>query len=451
MPIPPAVLAVSAALVLVFAADAEWTPPPGVCHAGAYALSDGSRVILTPSDEPNLRYRFEDGRSGRLYLGEDGRYTSGEGWSVAEPVILTVETGACGDGHVRFEYTDGPALDGERIALPVEPVTAERDGVRLYGELVLPQDGDAEAVIVLQYGSGPDSAVAFNYVQHLLPLHGIAVLVFDKRGTGRSTGEFSADIETLAHDAAAMVEALPDRVDGLPVGLMGESQGGWVVPLAALESGADFVVVGYGLAVPMQEEDRLEVRQSLAQAGYGPDVLALGETMHAAAMRVANSRFADGLDELSALKARYRDEAWFDALGGDITGLLTATPDAEMEAVRRMLDFPYDLTYDSLPAIQALEVPLLWVLAGADTEAPHENTLAILENLQAQGQPVDIAIFPDAEHGLIAVDGNPGEDRRLAGRYAEGYFGLLVDWIRTREFSGPYGEARLVPATRNED
>lgn len=441
------------AITLLFAAPAaaEWTPPSRFCHAGAYAMSDGSRLILTPSDDPNLRYRFESGRSGRLYHDGENHYVSGHGWAAREPVELEARTGECGEDWLRLTYTDGTALQGEKIALPAYPVTAMSGEAHLYGELAMPADASPAAVVVLQYGSGPDSAIAYNYLQHFLPLHGIAVLVFDKRGTGRSTGAFTADIVTMAHDMAAMVDALPDRVDGIPVGVMGESQGGWVAPLAAGYTETDFVVVSYGLTVSMQEEDRMEVAQSLEAAGYGPDVLMLGEQMHQAVMRVANSRFEDGMEELAALKAQYRGEAWFDALGGDITSLLTSTPDAEMDALRQMLDFPYDLTYDPRPALEAIDVPLLWVLGDADTEAPPESTRQMLLELQADGIPVDMAVFPDAEHGIIAVETDAAGQPRMGSGYADGYLDLLVDWIGDRELSAPHGRSGIFTYPRHRE
>src|SRR5687767_10006611 len=93
-------------LVLAFAAlplslGAQEAPPPGACHVGAYAMADGSSLVISPSDAPNLRYRSLDGASGRLYPVSETGYESGEGWSVREPVTLHVEFGACGEGRVR--------------------------------------------------------------------------------------------------------------------------------------------------------------------------------------------------------------------------------------------------------------------------------------------------------------------------------------------------------------
>jgi hypothetical protein len=78
-----------------------------------------------------------------------------------------------------------------------------------------------------------------------------------------------------------------------------------------------------------------------------------------------------------------------------------------MPEVQALFDFPYDLAYEPLPILKALDIPQLWILAGDDTEAPHEATLAVLRQLESGGAPIDVAVFPDAEHGMIAVERGP--------------------------------------------
>ena len=198
----------------------------------------------------------------------------------------------------------------------------------------------------------------------------------------------------------------------------------------------DFVVVSYGPVVSMLEEDRLEVAQSLRMRGYDDaEVLAKGEQLHRAAARVMLSRFSEGLNELERLKAAYRSEPWFAEIGGDFTSPLTSTPAERMPEVQALFDFPYDLAYESLPTLKALDIPQLWILAGDDTEAPHEATLAVLRQLKSQGAPIEVAVFPNAEHGMIAIDQGP-EGRTLAGRTAEGYFELLFDWVGAQANTG---------------
>lgn len=408
---------------------ANTNTPGGRCQTGAYELSDGSKFVIQPSDEQNLRYRFPDGTSGKLYPVAAG-YESGEGWSVREPVTLRV---ACNGEEVRFHRQDAAALTGRKIALPTTPITVERAEGSLYGELVAPLKNKPRAVVVLQYGSGRDSAVTDNFLQHLLPLDDIAVFVFDKAGTGRSTGQFSMHIGMLADDLAAAVRAVREQpgVKGVPVGVMGESQGGWVAPVAATKVPVDFVVVSYGLAVPMTGEDSEEMAQSLRAKGHGAAVLAKGQEIHRATTRVFVSRFTEGLDEVERLQSAYGNEPWFKDIGGDYSTLLMTTPAGELMKWKEYFNHPYDIEYDTLPAISSIKVPQLWVLAADDTEAPIDGTLTRLQELKAKGVPLEIKVFPGADHGMIAVRSGP-EGPQPIGRTAKGYFELLGTWIGGR-------------------
>jgi hypothetical protein len=64
-----------------------------------------------------------------------------------------------------------------------------------------------------------------------------------------------------------------------------------------------------------------------------------------------------------------------------------------MPEVQALLDFPYDLAYEPLPILKALDTRQLWILAGADTEAPHEATPAELRQLESGGAPIEVEVF----------------------------------------------------------
>lgn len=410
----------------------------GSCRSGAYALADGTSLVVQPSDLPNLRWRMLDGTSGKLFpAGQDGAYSGGAGWSGREPATTRATFGPCEAGRVRFER-DGRTVEGARIPLPTTPIAFAGGPETLYGELVMPVSGKPKAVVVLQYGSGEESAVLHNFVQYLLPQKDIAVFVFDKRGTGRSAGKYTANFHVMAEDMAQAVRAVRARPElkGVPLGVMGESQGGWVAPLTAIKTPVDFVVVSYGLAVSIVEEDRSEAEQSLVSRGYGPEVVAQGQALHDAATVVVRSNFDGGLEALETLKAASAGQPWRKDLGGDYTSLLTTLPREKMGELKSMFDIGFEVDYAPVPTLEQLHVPTLWVLAGKDTEAPHEATLNILRGLQASGSPIDVVVFPNADHGIIAVDGAG----KALGRTAPGYFDLLGDWIGTWWLEKPYGD-----------
>ena len=99
----------------------------GDCRIGSYRLRDGSVVDIGPTDGAGLRWRREDGTSGALAEGTDGRWTSTLGWT-GRADGKQVSFSACAEGGIVF---DGVA--GERIAFDVTETTFDGAGVRLAG------------------------------------------------------------------------------------------------------------------------------------------------------------------------------------------------------------------------------------------------------------------------------------------------------------------------------
>lgn len=145
----------------------------------------------------------------------------------------------------------------------VEEVEFESHGVKLSGSVFFPEKVTTRAAVVFVHGSGKASGEL--RWGELFASHGIAALVYDKRGAGRSGGKYESEqsvsgpnISLLADDAAAALSTLrkDPRTAGLPVGLAGISQAGWIVPLAAEKSrSADFLVLWSGPVCKVSEED----------------------------------------------------------------------------------------------------------------------------------------------------------------------------------------------------
>jgi dienelactone hydrolase len=89
--------------------------------------------------------------------------------------------------------------------------------------------------------------------------------------------------------------------------------------------------------------------------------------------------------------------------------------------------------------LRRLKVPLLWVLAEEDREAPIPATRAILLKLIAAGRPIDAHVFPDTDHGMVEFSVN-ADGSRTPTRITDGYLKLLADWIKG-DVHGTYGRA----------
>ena len=87
--------------------------------------------------------------------------------------------------------------------------------------------------------SSPAPRDAYRTEAYFFAAHGIASLIYDRRGLGESSGdEQSAGLHDLADDAIAGVHRLQEQpeIDPRRIGAWGHSQGGWVAPIAAARS-----------------------------------------------------------------------------------------------------------------------------------------------------------------------------------------------------------------------
>ena len=210
--------------------------------------------------------------------------------------------------------------------------------------------------VVLVHGSGRVTASEMLASSgRRLRAMGVAVLAYDKRGVGGSTGEYTSIgpansdrmFDLLARDALAGVEALRRRkdIDARRIGLVGVSQGGWIAPFAASRSShVAFVVTISGPAVSVGEE-------------------------------IAYSRLA-----------------------GEDPGSIQGLPDDEIE--RRMREFAGPHGYDPLPALRSMNVPSLWILGERDRSIPLCRTVETLERLTKDGKPVTARVYPGVDHSL---------------------------------------------------
>ena len=132
-------------------------------------------------------------------------------------------------------------------------------GAELAATLTLPAGTGPHPAILLLSGSGPSTRQSLQKFSDQLTAEGFATLVFDKRGSGESTGSWtSASFEDNVADAATAIAALMQdaRIDRTRVGVWGVSQAGWFIPALAVRtpSLAFAIVLTGGGATPKEVE-----------------------------------------------------------------------------------------------------------------------------------------------------------------------------------------------------
>ena len=400
------------------------------CRTGLYVNDNGEHLALTPTTTGGYRWRTIDGRAGSLDVAGGA---SNLGWT-EEPDGLDFNLGACGDDRIAVTQA-GATQTYTRVPLEITDVTFEHDGLQFSGRLIWPAGVERAPLAVQVHGSESWSAVRSGSMQWLLAAQGIASFVYDKRGTGASEGSYTQDFYVLAEDArAALAQARSmagNRISS--VGFLGGSQGGWIGPLAASEANVDFVVALYGMAVNALQEDRYEIVQNLARAGWGEEEQAKGAELSAAAGEIMRSDFREGYAEFNRLRDLYRDEPWYEDIEGEFTSEMLPHPEIGLRIIGPMRSQHTSWEYEPVPVLRALEVPQFWMIAAEDTEAPPAETITRIRALQAEGRPIDLAIYPGADHGMILTERTESGERRT--RLVQNYYRTIADWIRARDLS----------------
>ena len=408
------------------AAGADLAAAPDVgCLVGTYRFSDGSYTDVGPATAGRLRWRRPDGTTGELAPGPGGTWSSTLGWT-GRADGRQLSFGSCAEGTLLFD-----GKKGRRIPFEVAETRFAGAGVNLAGRLLLPPGKERVPIVVLVHGSEHDSALTFYALQRLLPAEGIGAFVYDKRGTGASEGSYTQNYLLLADDAIAAVREAR-RLAGARagrIGYWGGSQGGWVAPLAARIEPVDFVVVAWGLAVSPAEEDRSAIALDVTRRGLGPEVLAKAMEVADATGAVLTSDLRRGFDEVEAVRKKYGAEPWFRHIHGNVTFLVLEKSPAELRelAAREIPGIP--MQYDPMPVLRNLRTPQLWLLGADDLDAPSAETARRLRALAADGLPIQVKVFPRAEHGLYEFE-EAADGTRVSTRQAAGYLPAIVSFVR---------------------
>jgi len=135
-------------------------------------------------------------------------------------------------------------------------VSFKNKDILLEGTLSIPEKEGPHPAILLVCGPGPldrDALGMFTNLSHYLASSGIAVLNFDKRGTGKSHGKFSHFTRNdLMGDLQAAKDFLvqQEEIDKSRIGVLGHSEGGFYASyLASTEQDIAACIIMAGMAV----------------------------------------------------------------------------------------------------------------------------------------------------------------------------------------------------------
>ena len=238
-------------------------------------------------------------------------------------------------------------------SIKTENVTFKSEGVSLAGTIYIPKKPQAAIVIV----HGSDQVPRMIKFAELLSKNDILVLTYDKRGVGESGGVYAGpevgtnnisrdNLNLLAKDASAAVNTIHKENKNLPIGLVGFSQAGWIIPIAANKNKLiEFMVLFSAPTVTTLEQLRFQF-------------------------------YTDG-----------RTDFWENHTEADAREHIKNDPDR----------YQFTSTNPKI-ALSNLSIPGLWLFGGKDIQIPVKLCIEHLNKLKVQGKPFEYKLFSTLGH-----------------------------------------------------
>jgi dienelactone hydrolase len=395
---------------------------------GYYEMGPGHVLSVLKFPSGPVYTDYTTGQVGALFPSSEDTFFAGPSFRVPVPIAIR---GRFSTDPVKkliaLHWQEGSGQKvGRKLDQRREEVTFKNGDVVLSGTLVLPTGNGPHPVIVRIQGAGPETRR--NAFDGWFAYNGVAYLSFDKRGTGKSTGDWrEAGISELADDVLAGVRFLQQRNDIDPgqIGIEGDSEGGWIAPaVATRDPRIKFIVIWAGPSMDYVPELMNEVEENVKARGLSGDELkkALEFKGQALRMLAAGAGLSDDAwANFQAFVGPHRQEKWFPYV----------RESAERGWPQKKLYLMAQVNSSDL--WRQVKTPVLALYGGKDLHVPAaKNVTALTQELtEAGNRDFTIKIFPDADHDGFEITGPmpDGEQFRYIKRIVPGLINAQITWV----------------------
>lgn len=394
-------------------------------YVGTYQTEQNKLRLITWGAFGHLRLVDPDsGGSVALFPSSETSFFFGSNVVGSTSPQQTVTFTKDADGSVAgfvFRQPNSPDKTLPRVEHYRQEKVRFRNGkVTLSGTLLLPPTAGRHPAIVFHEGSGDWTRDDTWYARpvDLFLKHKIAVLLYDKRGDGSSTGDWHTSSYTdLAEDLLAGVRLLKNRrdIDPRQIGVRGFSQGAWIASLAAARSKdvAFIIYISGSGAGTIEQQDTCSLLEKMRSDGFSDADIEAARGFLKLNYEAPHSRQA--WQRLQAALPNARNQKWFSRTIGGLP------KDNWVWEQRRL-----NAGYDPAPTFRRVRCPTLIIFGEKDN--PSQGIARIEQALKEAGnRDYTVRVFSGADHDLEV--GTQGDGRI---DWAEGFLELLTDWTLQR-------------------
>lgn len=315
--------------------------------------------------------------------------------------------------------------------------------ISLSGTLTLPKKDGIFPVVILITGSGPQNRdeellghKPFLVISDYLTKNGIAVLRYDDRGVGQSNGDFktatSADFATDVESAIIFLKTRKE-INEKKIGLVGHSEGGLIVPMAASKSkDVSFIVLLAGTGI--QGDKLLLLQQALIAKANG-----VSETDIKKSIEINSKLFeivvkSDDNIKLKTDLTNSINEMLKNDTSAEIPNGMTKEDFVSMQV--NQISSPwmqYFMKFNPATTLEKVKCPVLAVNGEKDLQVPPKENLTAIKNALTKGGNKNVTTieFPNLNHLFQECKtGSPDEYATIEQTFSPTALYEITKWIK---------------------
>jgi pimeloyl-ACP methyl ester carboxylesterase len=316
-----------------------------------------------------------------------------------------------------------------QIVVQKQEMTFASAGAKLSGALYYPEGRRNLAAVVVLHASGEPSQddQLYTHLKRMLPPLGIAVFVFDRRGTGQSGGgeHGKQDFDVLSNDGIAAFRMLikDPRIDPKRVGFWGLSQGGGLTLLAAKKEPRAAFAIAVSPLISTGDVQMMFASENIMRIKGYPQ----SEIDQAMATRRAIDDYDRGKIDRAIVEQKLdaaEDKPWFKQiyLGRDM--------------IDPKSDWREQISADPMQSLNGSRVPTLVIFGQDDVWIPVAAALQQLQATRKLHPNITTRVISGATHEMmLGVDPKDEIDPASFSKFAPNapeYFGVMSAWLGER-------------------
>lgn len=307
--------------------------------------------------------------------------------------------------------------------------------IEIEGMLLRPDTPGPHPAILLLHGAGDShqeyDKSYFKFHANAFLEKGFAVLVYTKRGSGNNAVNYRYfTYKQLLSDAMAALKYLRSQedIDQQAIGIMGVSESGWFTPeMANIDGNIKFIInrvsSPFSVTRTVIHERKMDaLREGFTDEEVEQEIVPITKQIWQFYIDVYEDPSLANGPERDRLNRKMKQANADERLGQWFTSDQLNKYDSLLYASRGQ-----NYSYDPLPYLKKINVPMLYVMGGKDINMPTKEIVPFLEKFRdSSNKPIDIKVYPEASHYLYkwGLEDGPYE----GWLYQDGYMDFISGW-----------------------